>query len=45
MGRKVVNFCHFTKSWIVWDRARREVIGYYATKHEANNAAVQLELF
>jgi hypothetical protein len=37
--------CLFTNQWIVWDRSRKETIGWFATKREAEYCAAQLELF
>jgi len=45
MTRKKVNFCIYAKNWIVWDNVRREVVGYFQTKREADFCAAQLELF
>lgn len=43
--RKVVNWCKYSRNWIVWDRQRREVVGYFTTKHEAELCASQCEMF
>ena len=45
MTRKKVNFCNYANQWIVWDNVRREVVGYFQTKREADFCASQLELF
>jgi hypothetical protein len=47
--RKIVRYCYFANSWTVWDRQRREVVGYYAPtpkgRREAMYWAAQGELF
>ena len=45
MQRKRINYSAFSLCWEVWDKQRKEVVGYFKTKREAELCASQLELF
>ncbi len=45
MIRKRVNFCFYANNWAVWDMQRKQVVGYFLHKHDAELCAAQCELF